>query len=110
MRALAAAGGPAHGHFCGQRPHGGGRLQAAHELGLPEALSVVGFDDTRAAGAYPALTTVARACREMGRAAMRLLAAQLGGEKPTAPTTQIEAPTRLIIRQSTAPPRTAERS
>ncbi len=96
--------------FAANDPMAVGVLQAAHELGLPEALSVVGFDDTRAAGAYPALTTVARACREMGRAAMRLLAAQLGGEKPTAPTTQIEAPTRLIIRQSTAPPRTAERS
>jgi LacI family transcriptional regulator len=92
-----------------------GVLQAAHELGwrLPEALSVMGFDDTLAAGTYPALTTVARDYAEMGRAAMRLLAAQLGGDTHTAPHAQIDVPTRLVVRQSTVPPghpRAGERS
>ena len=90
-----------------------GVLQAAHELGLrlPEALSVVGFDDTLAAGTYPALTTVARDYKEMGRAAMRLLAFQLNGPSPAeAEPAQIDVPTRLVVRQSTAPPRAAERS
>ncbi len=106
--------------FAANDPMAVGVLQAAHELGLrlPEALSVVGFDDTLAAGTYPALTTVARDYREMGRAAMRLLAAQLGvqldaqpgRDTHAAPSTQIEVPTRLIIRQSTAPPQTGERS
>ncbi len=81
-----------------------GVLQAAHEFGLrlPEALSVVGFDDTLAAGTFPALTTVVRDYREMGRTAMRLLAAQLGA-LPAA-SLQIDVPTRLVVRPSTAAP------
>ena len=81
-----------------------GVLQAAYELGLrlPDELSVVGFDDTLAAGTYPALTTVVRDYKEMGRAAMRLLAAQLGGQRPAAESAQIDVPTRLVVRQSTA--------
>jgi LacI family transcriptional regulator len=92
--------------FAANDPMAVGVLQAAHKLGLrlPEALSVVGFDDTLAAGTYPALTTVARDYKEMGRAAMRLLAAQLGGERRTGPSAQIDVPTRLVLRQSTVPP------
>ena len=85
-----------------------GVLQAAHELGLrlPEALSVVGFDDTLAIGTYPALTTVTRDYKEMGRAAMRLLADQLRGDAqgPRGAAVQIDVPTALVVRQSTAPP------
>jgi LacI family transcriptional regulator len=104
--------------FAANDPMAVGVLQAAHELGwrLPEALSVMGFDDTLAAGTYPALTTVARDYKEMGRAAMRLLAAQLGVQfdhELAAPPTralQLEVPTRLVVRQSTAPPLAGERS
>jgi LacI family transcriptional regulator len=82
-----------------------GALQAAHELGLrlPDGLSVVGFDDTLAAGTYPPLTTVVRDYKEMGRTAMRLLAAQLSGDRASG-ARQIEVPTRLVVRQSAAPP------
>jgi LacI family transcriptional regulator len=92
--------------FAANDPMAVGVLQAAHELGLrlPEALSVVGFDDTLAAGTYPALTTVARDYLAMGRAAMRMLAAQLDGDTQTGPSAQIDVPTRLVVRQSTVPP------
>lgn len=97
--------------FAASDPMAVGVLQAAHELGLrlPGALSVVGFDDTLAAGTYPPLTTVVRDYKEMGRAAMRLLADQLNGG-PASPPTQIDVPTRLVVRQSTAPPPPSERS
>lgn len=92
--------------FAANDPMAVGVLQAAHALGLrlPEGLSVVGFDDTLAAGTFPALTTVARDYQEMGRAAMRLLAAQLSGDARPASSEQIEVPTRLVVRQSTVPP------
>lgn len=104
--------------FAASDPMAVGALQAAHELGLrlPDALSVVGFDDTLAAGTYPALTTVARDYREMGRTAMRLLAGQLGRRPTNGPpahdsnSPQIDVPTRLVVRQSTAPPPAGERS
>jgi DNA-binding LacI/PurR family transcriptional regulator len=104
--------------FAANDPMAVGVLQEAHELGLrlPEALSVIGFDDTLAAGTYPPLTTIMRDYKEMGRAAMRLLAAQLSrqdnddGPEPERQTLQIDVPTRLVVRQSTAPPRASERS
>lgn len=89
--------------FAASDPMALGVLQAAHELGLrlPEALSVVGFDDTLAAGTSPPLTTVARDYKEMGRTAMRLLADQLGDRRGGGPA-QVDVPTRLVVRQSTA--------
>jgi DNA-binding LacI/PurR family transcriptional regulator len=69
---------------------------------VPEDVSVVGFDDTPIARyVRPTLTTVAIPTYEMGRAAMRLLLAQLGGSA----SPQLETmPTRLVVRDSVAPP------
>jgi LacI family transcriptional regulator len=94
--------------FAANDPMAVGALQAAHDLrlALPKDLSIVGFDDTLAAGTYPPLTTVARDYKEMGRTAVRLLAEHLNGKAPPGPLAQIDVPTRLVIRQSTASPPT----
>ncbi|GAA4428297.1 LacI family DNA-binding transcriptional regulator [Georgenia halophila] len=71
---------------------------------LPEELSIVGFDDTYAAGwASPQLTTVRQPIREMGRAALRELLSAVRGVKLE--THHLELSTALVVRDSTAPPR-----
>jgi LacI family transcriptional regulator len=83
-----------------------GALQAASSRGLrvPEDVSVVGFDDTaEAAIAVPALTTVRQPVAEMGRTAVSLLLRQLRNRhiEPL----RVELETRLVVRDSTGPPR-----
>jgi LacI family transcriptional regulator len=58
-----------------------GVLDAAQEAGVavPEALSVIGFDDVDLAGAA-GLTTVRQPLRESGRAGARLLLSELGDD------------------------------
>ena len=82
-----------------------GISQAAHELGIhiPEDLSVVGFDDTLALACAPPLTTVMRDYTAMGRAAMHLLNEQLSGRLKEGTVTQMDLPTHLVVRKSTAP-------
>ncbi len=91
--------------FAANDPMAVGALQAAHDRQwkLPDQLSVVGFDDTLAAKVYPALTTARREYKDMGRAAMRLLAGFVSGGAP-ARVPQIDIPTQLIVRQSARPP------
>jgi DNA-binding LacI/PurR family transcriptional regulator len=82
-----------------------GAIEAAMEMGLsmPGDLSVVGFDDVpEAARSVPPLTTVHQDHVQKGLLAGRLLVARLGGEEPAAPKT---LQTRLVVRESTAPPR-----
>jgi LacI family transcriptional regulator len=72
-------------------------------LALPAGLSVVGFDDTsEAAIAVPALTTVRQPLAEMGRTAVSLLLRQL--ENRRFEPLRLELETKLIVRDSTAPP------
>jgi DNA-binding LacI/PurR family transcriptional regulator len=82
-----------------------GAIQAAHErdLPVPGALSVVGFDDLPDAASTD-LTTVHQPLADKGRIAARLLLRALDGA--ATPTSQIELPTRLIVRGSTAQPST----
>lgn len=78
---------------------------AARELGLsvPGDVSVVGFDDLPLAGlADPPLTTVRQPLGEMAAAATELALALGRGEEP--PRLGIELATKLIVRDSTAPP------
>lgn len=87
-----------------------GALRAAHRRGLsvPNDLSVVGVDDTEIASAHtPALTTVRQPLAEMGRVAVGLLRRLIDGQPVDA--ARIELSTRLIVRESTAPPRTEAR-
>jgi LacI family transcriptional regulator len=83
-----------------------GALRAARARGLrlPEDLSVVGFDDSEeAAIVTPALTTVRQPLAEMGRMAASLLLRLLESQRLEA--LNVELATRLVVRDSTAPPR-----
>ena len=82
-----------------------GALRGARERGLrvPEDLSIVGFDDADISRIVsPALTTVRQPLEEMGRMAVSLLTRLL--EKQRVETLGIELATRLVVRDSTAPP------
>lgn len=71
---------------------------------IPEDLSVVGFDDTfLATRSAPQLTTVAQPLVEMGRVAIRSLAQLINDD--LIGTSHIELATHLVVRDSTAPPR-----
>src|SRR6476619_3202462 len=82
-----------------------GAIQAARARGLrvPEDVSVVGFDDVEHATIVtPALTTVRRPLAEMGRTGVSLLMRLLEGQRFE--TLHVELATRLVVRDSTAPP------
>ena len=83
-----------------------GALQAARarRMDVPRELSVVGFDDLEEAEIVtPALTTVRQPLAEMGRIAVSLLTRLLEGQRLEA--LHVELATRLVVRESTAPPR-----
>jgi LacI family transcriptional regulator len=80
-----------------------GMLLAVKEAGLacPGELSLVGFDDFRAARTVtPALTVVEQPTYEIGREATEIVLRQVNGEA----VADVQLPTRLIIRDSCAPP------
>jgi DNA-binding LacI/PurR family transcriptional regulator len=85
-----------------------GVVEAAAELGLavPEALSVVGFDDSPAASRRsPRLTTVRQDVGAKGRAAAQALITAIErarGDRKTR-ARHLVLPTELVVRQSTAP-------
>lgn len=84
-----------------------GVMAAAREAGLriPDDLSVIGFDDIPAASwTTPRLTTVHQPIREKGRRAAHRLIDAIRSGSDHRPTTEI-LPTRLVVRDSTAPPR-----
>jgi LacI family transcriptional regulator, galactose operon repressor len=88
-----------------------GATQAARARGLsvPGDLSVVGFDDVEHATIVtPALTTVRQPLAEMGRTAVSLLNRLL--ERQRFETLHVELATRLVVRESTAPPHHSEPS
>ena len=80
-------------------------IGVAHSLGMsvPDGLSVTGFDDTElSAHTHPPLTTVRTDVFGWGQVAARTLLALIDGE----PTDDVELePARLVVRESTAPPR-----
>jgi LacI family transcriptional regulator, galactose operon repressor len=83
-----------------------GTMRSARERGLsvPEELSIVGFDDVEHASIVtPSLTTVRQPLAEMGRTAVSLLVRLL--EHQSVETLSIQLATRLVVRESTAPPR-----
>jgi len=82
-----------------------GAIRAMHEAGrpVPEHVSVVGFDDVEdAANFWPPLTTVHQDFTELGRRAVTALIGEIR-HVPHAIHT-LPVPTRLVVRQSTAPP------
>ena len=91
--------------FCFNDNNAIGAIQAARARGLrvPEDLSVVGFDDVEGATIVtPKLTTVRQPLAEMGRTGVSLLMRLLAGERFE--TLHVELATRLVVRESTAPP------
>jgi LacI family transcriptional regulator len=79
-------------------------LDLIHAAGLrvPEDLSLVGFDnDVRATTVRPQLTTVQNPLDAMADAAIGLLQAQIAGVE--VPVSLPPVPTRLVVRESTAP-------
>jgi LacI family transcriptional regulator len=83
-----------------------GAVHAARAYGLrvPGDLSIVGFDDVEHATIVtPALTTVRQPLAEMGRTAVSLLNRLLDEQRFE--TLHLELATRLVVRDSTAPPR-----
>lgn len=75
-------------------------------LRVPGDVSVVGFDDIPQASAnFPALTTIAQPIAEMGEIGVRLLLERM--TRGDAPYQRIMLPTRLVVRESSGPPRGA---
>lgn len=84
-----------------------GAISEARRRGLtvPRDLSVVGFDDIPlAAYCTPALTTLAQPILEIARAAVDGLLADMEGGPATVTAASVFRP-RLVVRDSTAPPR-----
>jgi LacI family transcriptional regulator len=83
----------------------GGVYKAAYRMRIqiPEALSVVGFDDSSLASRLaPALTTIRQPIRDMGRlAAMKLLPA---GERGASDELVSRVMLHLVVRDSSRPP------
>lgn len=81
-----------------------GVIRALSEAGraVPEAVSVVGFDDIADAADYrPPLTTVRQDFDRLGALAVERLVAGMDGGAPSSET----VPTRLVVRESTTRPR-----
>jgi LacI family transcriptional regulator len=81
-------------------------LEVARGLGLsvPGDLSIVGFDNVpESALAQPALTTVDQSMYQLGYEAARLLTSLVTGASEG--QHQVLLPVRLVVRSSTAPPR-----
>jgi LacI family repressor for deo operon, udp, cdd, tsx, nupC, and nupG len=90
--------------LCGNDEMAYGAIRALFKMGLsvPEDISVVGFDDQNLAEFYnPPLTTVNIPRHELGRRAAEAMLEQLAGRDLVR---EIVLPTRLIVRESTAPP------
>ena len=75
----------------------------AHGLVIPDDLSVVGFDDVpMASWVSPPLTTIHQPLTEMAREATRILL-EIAYQGITPADMRIELPTRMVLRESTAP-------
>ncbi|MET8979504.1 LacI family DNA-binding transcriptional regulator [Streptomyces sp. NPDC004539] len=82
-----------------------GLLRALHERGrrVPEDVSVIGFDDIPEASSFlPPLTTLHQDFAEVGRLCVRAVLRKMRHDGPAHGTTLV--PTRLVVRESTAPP------
>jgi LacI family transcriptional regulator len=86
---------------------GFGVLRAAAERGVrvPEALSVIGFDDIEMSRyVYPALTTVGQSILQLGERAAQVLLRRIAAPAAAGVEQAIVAPS-IVVRESTAAPR-----
>jgi DNA-binding LacI/PurR family transcriptional regulator len=107
-RALLQLPDPPTAIFAGSDLQALGVYQAAREakLHIPEDLSIVGFDDLPVASwVGPPLTTVRQPLAQMATVAARLVLRLANGEQPS--QTRVELATELVIRESTAPAKSA---
>lgn len=91
--------------FCFNNETTAGALKAAHGAGLrvPDALSIVGFDDSRWGRLMsPALCVVAQPAEDLGLLAAERLFSLIDKPQPRGSLTRL--PTSLIVRGTTAPP------
>ena len=88
---------------CDEMAMGAMRALRQARLVVPDDVSVIGIDDHDLAAAL-GLTTVAQPAAEQGRLGALTLLRALSGEV-SAPDRQELLPTRLVVRESTAPPR-----
>jgi LacI family transcriptional regulator len=82
-----------------------GVMRTSYEEGIriPEALSLVGFDDIRLAQfVLPPLTTVQMSQTELARLAFHALLKEVQRDAPSAHGTEYNLRTSLVLRQSTA--------
>ncbi|WP_370323719.1 LacI family DNA-binding transcriptional regulator [Euzebya sp.] len=77
------------------------RLLSEQRIGVPEDISVVGFDGHEI-GAYIGLTTVAQPMEVLGAGAADVLLAAIRGQRPTGFPRVV--PLALVVRETTAPP------
>lgn len=83
------------------------RILQQEGIAVPQDVSLVGFGDLAAVSwLQPPLTTVAMPMYELATAATARLLAVIGGTVPPANAIHIH-PTELVVRASTAPPRSA---
>lgn len=72
-----------------------------HGIRIPEDISLIGFDGTsQGEQSVPSLSSVAQPLEEMGRAALRSLLRQAGGE--VLDSHRVELATHVVVRESTA--------
>jgi DNA-binding LacI/PurR family transcriptional regulator len=91
--------------FCYNDMSALGALRAIHQHGIkvPDDISIVGFDDLAIASyTSPLLTTVGQPKQQMGRMAMETMLKILSGVDAK---TNIKVNGELIVRESTAPPK-----
>jgi LacI family transcriptional regulator len=80
------------------------RAARARGIGIPDQLSIIGFDDSAYASVVqPALTTVRQPLAEIGTTAVDLLLRLMRNE--AVDTLHLEPFTRLVVRETTAAPR-----
>ena len=107
MERLSALAEPPTAVFCYNDMSALGALRAIRAKGwrVPEDISVVGFDDLFIASyTHPALTTISQPMRQMGSTAMEILLKLFNGANSK---TNIKVQGQLIVRESTATPRSA---
>ena len=105
-RRLLSSQAPPTAIFCFNDEMAMGVLDHARRSGVavPRDLSVIGFDDIRFARyTEPALTTIAQPMREIGEGTVKLLLTILADDS-VAPAS-VTLPHRLVVRGTTAPPR-----
>lgn len=94
--------------YCSNDEMAIGAIRAFHEAGLkvPEDISVVGFDDLALSSHLPVpLTTVRQDFHAIGEQAVHLVLEQIQSRTPGAPNRRVTIPTSLIVRATTAVPR-----